>query len=66
MFVAGTDTSAAVVVWAMTCLTMNPTATRQAHYGIRYKSFVDEDDIQKLNYLRAVAEETIRRVRCTN
>ncbi|KAL1814934.1 hypothetical protein ACET3Z_017508 [Daucus carota] len=62
--VAGSDTNAAVVVWAMTLLVKNPTTMKKVQDEVREftgnKGFVDENDIQKLVYLKAVVKETMR------
>ncbi|CBI19818.3 unnamed protein product, partial [Vitis vinifera] len=64
IFVAGTDTSAATVVWAMTELMKNPIVMKKAQEELRNligkKGFVDEDDLQKLSYLKALVKETMR------
>lgn len=66
IFVAGTDTSAAILVWAMTALMKEEgSAMRKLQEGIREfvgkKGRVDEDhDIQNFPYLRAVIKETLR------
>ncbi|ESR56566.1 hypothetical protein CICLE_v10023966mg [Citrus x clementina] len=65
VFVAGTDTSAATVVWAMTYLMKNPRAMKKAQLEIRSliggnKGFVNEDDVQELHYLKAIVKETMR------
>lgn len=65
VFVAGTDSSAAAVVWAMTYLMKNPRVMKKAQKEIRSligndKGFVDEDDVQKLTYLKAIVKETMR------
>ncbi|GAV67857.1 p450 domain-containing protein, partial [Cephalotus follicularis] len=64
VFIAGTDTSAAVVVWAMTFLMKNPIAMKKAQEEVRNligtKGFVNEDDIQSLHYLKAIVKETMR------
>ncbi|KAJ4721533.1 putative Cytochrome P450 [Melia azedarach] len=60
----GTDTSAATVIWVMTYLMKNPSVMKRAQEEIRHvianKSFVDEDEVQRLQYLRAVVKETMR------
>ncbi|KAL0284966.1 UNVERIFIED_CONTAM: cytochrome [Sesamum calycinum] len=62
--VAGTDTVAAAVVWAMTGLMLNPAVMKKAQTEIRQfigeKGQVDEDDIRNLPYLKAVVLETLR------
>ncbi|KAH9784294.1 cytochrome P450 83B1 [Citrus sinensis] len=65
VFVAGTDTRAATVVWAMTYLMKNPRAMKKVQQEIRSliggnKGFVNEDDVQELHYLKAVVKETMR------
>ncbi|KAM3249800.1 hypothetical protein P3L10_011570 [Capsicum annuum] len=64
MLVGGTDTSAATVVWAMTTLMENPNAMKKVQTEIREsvgkKSIVNEDDIQNLQYFKAVVKETCR------
>ncbi|KAL8150075.1 hypothetical protein AgCh_006909 [Apium graveolens] len=62
--VAGTGTSAAAVVWAMTLLIKNPTKMQKAQQEIRErtgnKGFIDENDLQKLVYLKAIVKEAMR------
>ncbi|CBI19820.3 unnamed protein product, partial [Vitis vinifera] len=64
IFLAGTDTSAATLVWAMTMLMKNPRTMTKAQEELRNligkKGFVDEDDLQKLPYLKAIVKETMR------
>ncbi|KAK4386348.1 cytochrome [Sesamum angolense] len=64
LFVAGTDTVAAAVVWAMTGLMLNPAVMKKAQTEIRQfigeKGQVDDDDIRNLPYLKAVVLETLR------
>ncbi|KAH9784066.1 cytochrome P450 83B1 [Citrus sinensis] len=65
IFVAGTDTSAATLVWTMTYLMKHPRVMKKVQEEIRSlvggnKSFVDEDDVQELHYLKAVVKETMR------
>lgn len=64
IFVAGTDTSAAVTVWAMTALIKDPDAMKKLQNEIREtignKGFVNENDVPKLPYLKAVIKETLR------
>lgn len=63
-FIAGTDTTAAVVVWAMTALMNNPRVMKKVQMEIRNlyedKDFINEDDIEKLPYLKSVVKETLR------
>lgn len=62
--VAASDTSAAAVVWAMTLLVKNPIPMKKVQHEIREligkKGFVDENDTQKLVYLKAVVKEAMR------
>ncbi|WMV48392.1 hypothetical protein MTR67_041777 [Solanum verrucosum] len=64
VLVAGSDTSAAVIVWAMTTLMRNPRAMKKVQAEIRQsigkKVIVNEDDIQNMPYLKAVIKETLR------
>ncbi|KAJ9559978.1 hypothetical protein OSB04_005138 [Centaurea solstitialis] len=61
---SGTDTSAATVVWAMTLLIKNPESLKKVQQEVRNvvgnKGKVQEDDLQNLNYLKAVIKETFR------
>ncbi|KAL0443366.1 UNVERIFIED_CONTAM: cytochrome [Sesamum latifolium] len=64
IFSAGTDTSAATIIAAMTALIENPTIMRKLQREIREvigeKGKVTEDDLPKLSYLKAVIKETLR------
>ncbi|CAJ1782786.1 unnamed protein product [Sphenostylis stenocarpa] len=64
ILVAGTDTTAATSVWAMTGLMKNPRAMAKAQEEIRNvcgkKEFIEEEDVAKLMYLQAVIKETLR------
>ncbi|KAH9715897.1 hypothetical protein WN944_022658 [Citrus x changshan-huyou] len=64
VFVAGTDTSVATLVWSMTNLMRNPATMKKAQEEVRSvaknKGFVDEDDLETLQYLKAVLKETFR------
>ncbi|CAI0419859.1 unnamed protein product [Linum tenue] len=64
IFVGGSDTSAATVIWSMTYLMKNPVAMGKAQKEVRLaigkKDFVNEQDIQQLPYLKAVVKETMR------
>ncbi|WRX12959.1 Cytochrome P450 - like 10 [Theobroma cacao] len=64
MFVGGTDTSAAMVIWAMTFLLKNPRSMKKVQEEVRNlignNGFVNADDIQGLPYLKAVIKETFR------
>lgn len=64
IFLAGTETSASVVVWAMTLLIKNPKALKRVQEEVRNavgkKGKIDEDDLPKLDYLKAVIKESLR------
>ncbi|XP_047177443.1 cytochrome P450 83B1-like [Vigna umbellata] len=64
ILVAGTDTTAATSVWVMTGLMKNPRAMAKAQEEIRNacgkKEFIEEEDVEKLEYLQAVIKETLR------
>ncbi|KAL8110636.1 6,7,8-trihydroxycoumarin synthase-like [Apium graveolens] len=64
VIVAAADTSAASVVWAMTLLIQNPESMKKVQREVRdivqKKGFVNDDDVQKLVYLKAVVKETMR------
>ncbi|KAK7380690.1 hypothetical protein VNO78_33205 [Psophocarpus tetragonolobus] len=64
MLLAGTDTSAVTLEWAMSNLLNHPETLKKAkkeidtHIG--QKSLVDESDIQNLPYLQSIIYETLR------
>ncbi|XP_020224170.1 cytochrome P450 83B1 [Cajanus cajan] len=64
ILVGGTDTTAATCVWVMTGLMKNPRAMAKAQEEIRNvcgnKEFIEEEDVEKLVYLKAVLKETLR------
>ncbi|XP_073024102.1 cytochrome P450 83B1-like [Primulina eburnea] len=64
VFIAGTDTSASLIVWAMTALIKKPQVMQKAREEVRNvvgdKGVVDEDDIQNLPYLKAIIKEALR------
>ncbi|XP_027099114.1 6,7,8-trihydroxycoumarin synthase-like [Coffea arabica] len=64
VFLAGSETSAGTVIWAMTALIKNSAALEKAQNEIQEvlgeKKMIDEDDIQKLPYLKAIVKETMR------
>ncbi|KAL3533137.1 hypothetical protein ACH5RR_006658, partial [Cinchona calisaya] len=61
---AGTDTAAATIIWAMTALIKSPKAMEKAQAEVRQvigeTRTIDEDDTQKLPYLKAIIKETLR------
>ncbi|KAK1583478.1 hypothetical protein Q3G72_024105 [Acer saccharum] len=64
IFIAGTDTSSATLVWTMTELIRNPSVMRRAQDEIRHvvngKETVEEDQLPKLIYLKSVLKEALR------
>ncbi|KAM7517241.1 hypothetical protein LguiA_006824 [Lonicera macranthoides] len=65
LLVGATDTSAVVLVWAMVCLMKEPLAMKKVQEEVRKsvgrnKGTVNEDDLEKLPYLKAVVKETMR------
>ena len=62
--IAGTETSEATVVWAMTSLMKNPSALKKVQADIRdlvgQKGAVVEEKLQQLHYLDAVIKEALR------
>ncbi|KAF5792572.1 putative cytochrome P450 [Helianthus annuus] len=64
ILVAGTDNSAATLVWAMTSLIKNPKEMKKVQEEVRNavgdKGKVDEDDLSKLTYMKAVVKEVLR------
>ncbi|KAL2892861.1 Cytochrome P450 83B1 [Bienertia sinuspersici] len=65
IFLAGTDTSAAMVTWAMTELMRNPNAMNKVQEELRSiaignKDLIEKSDLQQLNYFKAVVKETFR------
>ncbi|KAL0428978.1 UNVERIFIED_CONTAM: cytochrome [Sesamum radiatum] len=64
LFVAGTDTTSSTVEWAMTELLRSPDKMSKARNELRdvvgQKEEIQESDISRLPYLRAVVKETFR------
>ncbi|XP_051133468.1 6,7,8-trihydroxycoumarin synthase-like [Andrographis paniculata] len=64
IFIAGIDTTAASIVWTMTALMKAPNVMKKLQLEIRetlgQKNLVDEDEMQKLPYLKAVINESLR------
>ncbi|GMJ05451.1 RED ELONGATED 1, SUPERROOT 2, ALTERED TRYPTOPHAN REGULATION 4, RUNT 1, cytochrome P450, family 83 [Hibiscus trionum] len=64
VFLAGTGTTAATVIWVMSFLMKNPNCLKRTQMEVRNligkKEFLNEDDIQSLTYLEAVIKETFR------
>ncbi|KAM6594504.1 hypothetical protein CsatA_002207 [Cannabis sativa] len=64
LFIAGTDTTSASLVWIMAELMMNPEAMKRAQKEVREvangKGFVEEIQLSKLNYIKLVIKEGLR------
>ncbi|KAJ8633848.1 hypothetical protein MRB53_027184 [Persea americana] len=64
MFLAGTDTTFATLVWAMTQLVRHPRVMKKAQEEVRRvvgdKKRVHEEDIQQMEYLKMVLKEVLR------
>ncbi|KAL2925366.1 Cytochrome P450 71A1 [Bienertia sinuspersici] len=68
LFVAGTDTSAATMGWAMTELMKNPHVMRKVQEEVRImfkeqkssNTLIQEEQLHSLTYLKAVVKETLR------
>ena len=64
IIVGATDATIATTVWAMTALIKNPRVMKKVQEEIRSlggkKDLLDEDDIQKFTYFKAVIKETFR------
>ncbi|KAL2892849.1 Cytochrome P450 71A9 [Bienertia sinuspersici] len=68
ILLAGTDTSAAAIVWAMTELIRNPNSMKKVQEEVRNlvkgqqssTTFIQEEQLQHLEYLKAVIKETYR------
>ncbi|MQL72402.1 hypothetical protein Taro_004781 [Colocasia esculenta] len=64
MFIGGAQSSMASVEWAMAELMMKPEAMKKAQEEVRRvaggKDRIDEDDLQKLEYMKLVMKETWR------
>ncbi|XP_027120728.1 tabersonine/lochnericine 19-hydroxylase-like [Coffea arabica] len=64
MFVGGTDTTSALLQWAISELLRNTNAMHKLQKEVRQlprcKSGITEDDLENLQYLKAVIKETLR------
>ncbi|KAL4360957.1 hypothetical protein GQ457_04G008020 [Hibiscus cannabinus] len=64
IFIAGIDTSAITIIWAMTELARKPTAMKKAQDEIRScvgkKGKLAENDVSQLKYLKMIIKETLR------
>ncbi|GAB4849006.1 hypothetical protein Ancab_003818 [Ancistrocladus abbreviatus] len=65
LFTAGTDTSSSVVEWALSEMLNNPTILKRAHQEmdqvIGRNRRLEESDIPKLPYFRAMCKEALRK-----
>ncbi|XVF49747.1 hypothetical protein PTKIN_Ptkin04bG0038400 [Pterospermum kingtungense] len=64
VFIAGTDTAAATIVWTLTELIRNPSVMKRAQVEVREvangRGKVEESDLHKLTYLELVIKEALR------
>ncbi|KAG5028140.1 hypothetical protein JHK87_011654 [Glycine soja] len=64
IFVAGTDTASATIIWIMSELIRNPKAMKRAQEEVRDlvtgKEMVEEIDLSKLLYIKSVVKEVLR------
>ncbi|PIA50763.1 hypothetical protein AQUCO_01200182v1 [Aquilegia coerulea] len=64
MFIGGTDTTYTTIEWTIAELVQNPNVMRKAQEEVRKvvgtKMKVEEDDIQKMEYLKLVVKESTR------
>ncbi|XP_075496960.1 strychnine-11-hydroxylase-like [Primulina tabacum] len=64
IFSAGTDTSSATIEWTMTELVRNPKVKERVQQEVRTifkgKDKIEENDLQKLTYLKLVVKESLR------
>ncbi|KAL8508368.1 hypothetical protein ACS0TY_018830 [Phlomoides rotata] len=63
VLLAGTDTSAIVLEWAMTELMAHPAVMEELQREVRnivQQKLVTDDDLEKMQYLKAVIKETLR------
>ncbi|XP_021851209.1 cytochrome P450 83B1 [Spinacia oleracea] len=64
IFVGGSDTSLAIVVWAMTELMKNPNSMKKVQEELRNaaqnKGYINNNDLKELEYFKAVVKETFR------
>lgn len=65
MFAAGTDTTMTSLEWAMTELLRHPNVMKKLQKEVREiagekPDIIEEDDLKKMHYLKAVIKETLR------
>ncbi|KAE8712186.1 Flavonoid 3',5'-hydroxylase [Hibiscus syriacus] len=65
LFTAGTDTSSSIIEWALAEMMKNPEVLKKAHEEmdevVGRNRMLEESDIPKLTYLRAICKETFRK-----
>ncbi|KAM3308751.1 hypothetical protein P3S67_010495 [Capsicum chacoense] len=64
IFLAGTETSSATIIWALAEMIKNPNVLAKAQSEVRQvfkgKKKYDEEDLEKLTYLNLVVKEALR------
>lgn len=64
IIVAGTDTSTAMVIWAMTMIIKNPDVMKKVQNELRNaiqnKGYIEDNDLSNLEYFKALVKETFR------
>ncbi|KAL0890039.1 hypothetical protein Bca101_014022 [Brassica carinata] len=64
MFIGGTATTSSLLEWTMTELMRHPECMKKLRDDIcsvsTHNSYVNEEDVEKMNYLNAVIKETLR------
>ncbi|XP_014504285.1 premnaspirodiene oxygenase-like [Vigna radiata var. radiata] len=64
LFAPGTDTSSAIIEWAMSEMLENPKVMNKAREEVRRvfgsKGYMNEESLEELKYLKAVIKETLR------
>ncbi|KAK7265615.1 hypothetical protein RJT34_33237 [Clitoria ternatea] len=64
IFIAGTDTASATIIWTMSELIRNPKAMKRAKEEVREvvkgKGMVEESDLSRLVWLKQVVKESLR------
>ncbi|CAF2130485.1 cytochrome P450 71A16 [Brassica napus] len=64
MFIGGTATTSSLLEWTLTELVRHPECVKKLRDEIcsvsAHNSYVNEDDVEKMNYLNAIVKETLR------
>ncbi|KAH0762983.1 hypothetical protein KY290_019056 [Solanum tuberosum] len=64
MFVAGAETSSAIIIWALAEMIRNPSIMAKAKFEVREvlkgKTIFEDTDLEELKYLKLVIKETLR------